>query len=782
MGKHPSMDRRHALASIRVLTVSLWCLLLAACGGGSNSTASNSLQPTAQEQAEAKAAALSGAFDTSNGTATLSWTDTVTTASAYQIEEEAGGTWSVVASVPGQQGSQKALTWSGTLAATATLRVEALVPGSSVVLQTGSGQQSVQVVVPSGSPAIVLSQSQPIWGNVGVSIGGGGTYSSVNYYVDLQSFGSSSTGPGYGVTLAASSLTTGSHLILARLATSADSYIELRLTVNVSPPQPPPPPPITVQVSKTGTPLAIYVTLAGPFVARSVTATINGTSLGSLSAPNSCKPGETCGTAYDAYQFTVNEPSGSYSVTAVATDSSNKTETTTLAATVDNPPTLTVSSPGNGAVLYGTLHLSGTFGTDKAGGATLTATLGSVPILKTTISQSGAAPFSANFDLTGVTTGGYTLTVTATDRSGEVTTAPVQVLVTSSAIFANSPLATLPQQATLLAAESATLLYQPQFGGPHLLSGGTDTVLAPVPSLPNAPSHWELANGYVFADNQSDVYMWAADGSVTNLSTLAGEAVQGASGLLSVQWPWALWTGPIPAAALVFYNVATGQEFNVALPAGSIGINPPAGFYLTQGQLHLYYSAQTQGGASLNIFTWSQSSGQSTAVTSGASNQYYYPQTDGQRVAWQIAGGAPNLNGEPLVALDIASSTQQTVSNDEVPGFVLADGLLAWFEITDPTSGNWDFKVSEGTTTTTVLTGTGYSNPTGTGGGNALTIIGTGGGVVAFGANSKIYAWSASHGLQVVCDFAPLKVLMSGTTLFVIPNAASNAVYTATLQ
>jgi hypothetical protein len=571
---HSTLNKRRTLASIPALTVSLWCLLLAACGGGG----SDSTQPTTQELAAGKAATLNGAFDTSNGMATLSWTDTFANAGAYQIEEQqAGGTWSVVASVPGQQGSQKMLTWNGALAATASLRVEAMVPGLSIVLQTASGQQSVQIVVPPSSVAITLGQSQPIWGSVQVSIGGSGAYSPVNYYVDSQSFGSSSTGPGYGVTLDTSSLTTGSHPILAKLATSADAYIELHLTVNVAP-----------------------------------------------------------------------------------------------------------------------------------------------------------------------------------------------------------PVATLPQQATLLAAEGATLLYQPLTGGPHLLSGTTDTILAPVPSTPNAPSRWILANGHVFADNQSNVYMWAADGSVTNLSMLSGEGTQGPGGLISVQWPWALWAGAPPTAAFVFYNVATAQELSIALPSGSIGINPPASFYLAQGQLSLYYSAATQGGAAYNIFTWSQSTGLSTAVTSGAGGQYS-PQTDGQRVAWQTAVASPNLFGEPLITLDITSNTQQTLSNDEIQGFVLAGGLLAWFEITDSTSGNWDFKVSDGATTTTVLTGTGYSNPAGRGGGNALSVVGTSSGVVAFEANSMVYSWSSAHGLQVIYDFTPLKVLMSGTTLYAIPNSA-NTVYTTTLQ
>src|SRR5260370_9008201 len=82
----------------------------------------------------------------------------------------------------------------------------------SVALQTTSGQGTLQLVVPATAPTITLSHDQPITGSVVVSISGGGTYSSANYYVDLNGFASSTTAPTYPVTLDTRTLTAGAPL------------------------------------------------------------------------------------------------------------------------------------------------------------------------------------------------------------------------------------------------------------------------------------------------------------------------------------------------------------------------------------------------------------------------------------------------------------------------------------------------------------------------------------------------------------------------------------------
>jgi hypothetical protein len=95
--------------------------------------------------------------------------------------------------------------------------VEATLAGYTVPLETPSPQDHILVAPPSTPPSIALDQSEPVSGNVGVSVSGGGTYTSVHYYVDLKSLASSTVAPTYAVTMSTAGFTAGSHLLLADL-------------------------------------------------------------------------------------------------------------------------------------------------------------------------------------------------------------------------------------------------------------------------------------------------------------------------------------------------------------------------------------------------------------------------------------------------------------------------------------------------------------------------------------------------------------------------------------
>ena len=161
-----------------------------------------------------------------------------------------------------------------------------------------------------------------------------------------------------------------------------------------------------------------------------------------------------------------------------ATDGNGVTATKTVTITVSNAPSLTLSTPIDGALVNGTLPIQGTFATDKQGATvSLSVTLGDLPVLST--SQS---PFSASFSLAGVTPGSYTLTATATDSTGQPTVVSRQVTVTSSASLVYTPIATLGEGAVIRAAGGSHVVYmdaaQTTF---HRLNGGTDTILAAAP-------------------------------------------------------------------------------------------------------------------------------------------------------------------------------------------------------------------------------------------------------------------------------------------------------------
>jgi hypothetical protein len=233
----------------RFSIVWLLCIVLYACGGdGSTSASTTPASPTPQQGVAAHSAKLTATYNTANNQATLSWSDTFPAGTSYSIQQQASdGSWSSLDAVPGTTGKGAALTWIRTINTSATLRVSVPETGYSVVLYTPSGNMSVMVAPPAKVPTITLSQAQPVSGNVTLSISSGSTYTEVQWFADLNSIGTSTQGPGYGVVLNASTLTAGSHLILAQLESSPDSYLQIRLTIQVENPE------VTVQAAVSGT-------------------------------------------------------------------------------------------------------------------------------------------------------------------------------------------------------------------------------------------------------------------------------------------------------------------------------------------------------------------------------------------------------------------------------------------------------------------------------------------------------------------------------------------------
>jgi hypothetical protein len=425
--------------------------LIVGCGGGSSS-GSNSTQPTAADTADAKAASMTLTYDPTTRMATLQWNDTFADASSYQVQDQSSsGAWQKLDSVPGQGGTGKSISWAQTVAVNTTLRVVAVLPNYVVPLETAGGQDSVQVTAPSGAPAIVLNQSQPVSGSVTASIGGGGSYVSVTYYVDLQAVGTSTQGPGYAVTFNTSTLTEGSHLLLARLETSPGSYVEIRLAMQVTQPA------LAISILSvnsggteySGGPALIDINITATAASgiTTVTGTVDGQVVGTLHAPNTCFS-DCAGGKPNAYVIVLpsaNYVSGAHTFGAQAIDGSGQSASTSVTAVVNNPPKLTLTAPINGVLANGSLLISGTFSSDKKNGAPkLAVTLGDVPVLNTTTS-----PFSTSFSLAGVTPGNYTLTATATDSSRDSSTVTALVSVTASAALSYSPLFELPPSSTL---------------------------------------------------------------------------------------------------------------------------------------------------------------------------------------------------------------------------------------------------------------------------------------------------------------------------------------------
>jgi hypothetical protein len=784
----------------KVLAVA--CVLqLAACGGGSGGSGGSGTtestpppsstttppppttpQPTAQDEANAKAAAVGASLNLSTGLATLSWTDTFATASGYNIQQQTDSTtWTTIDTVPGQGGNKQAITWSAAVNATQTLRVQAVETSYDVTLLTQSGQQQVQIAVPSPSPAIVLNQTQPVSGTVQVTVNNAGAYSSAAYYVDLLTLSSSTAAASnFPVNWDTTSTTNGAHLVIAALQANPDFNVQVRSSVQVANSA------VAISMSADGCTIVngggcpnptlygsfnpvilasgatVDVTATSAAGIQSVTLSMDGTLIGTLTTPMA---------GSNIYAFTISGASGQHVLTAQAVDNSGQSATTTGPITISNPPQLSVTSPVDGGLVNGTLHLAGTTTTDKSGAVTATATLGNLPVLSST-----AASFSADFSLSGVVAGDYTLTVTATDSTGLTATQSFIVTVTSSPSLVYSSAVSIGSNGILLATDPTSVVYQAPDGSVHLLSGSSDITLVTV-TTSNGLGQWALSNGNVFAlantGTQIDVVFFNTSGSRTDLGTLGPFNSNYVANLLTVHWPWALasyWTVPAGQATwtgtYTFFNAQTGQTLVPPLPEIS-GSEDKVDFFTSAAGLTLYYMTDLSSNGGFNpigIDSWNQTSNVITPLATGSLWQLR-PQTDGTRVAWEVGALGDETGPYSLISYDIASATQATLSTT-MTQFQLADGVLAWVESGSNTT---TIKASVGSTVTTI---------------SALTstvFYGTGGGYVLFAEASKLYVWSAAGGRQLVFDAVPDVARISGTTVY-FTNGKQQLLYSVPLN
>jgi hypothetical protein len=125
---------------------------------------------------------------------------------------------------------------------------------------------------------------------------------------------------------------------------------------------------------------------------------------------------------YSVSWNTTTVTNGTHALTAVARDAAgNTTTSTTVTVTVNNPdttaPTVSMTAPGGGATLTGTVTLSAN-ASDNLGVVGVQFKQGTTNIG----TEDTTAPYSVSWDTTGVTNASYSLTAVARDAAGNTTT------------------------------------------------------------------------------------------------------------------------------------------------------------------------------------------------------------------------------------------------------------------------------------------------------------------------------------------------------------------------
>lgn len=734
------------------------------------------------DRVQANQSKLTSTVDLANNTITLQWFDSFPSGTSYRIESQnSDGSFTLVESVPGVGGAGTAMQWQRAFSVPTVYRVVAVLPTSTVAIATPQGQSTVGASTTGDAPTIAIDQNEPVSGTAKLSVSSAKAYPKVFWYSDLRLIGTG-TGDGNPINWNTAAEANGPHLILAKIEVATDSYAEVRRSIQVANSN------LAVNAGVSGTTGTINVdaSASSQYGIAKVEAVFDDKPWGSLTAPNACSSRMGCGTTNNVFRFSVDAVtagSGNHTMVITATDGAGGSKSATVQVPISNLPTLTLTSPVDGAFVTGTLNISGTTSTDKAGDVTVVASLGDYQFLNTTNSS-----FTGSMSLAGLNPGSYTLTVRATDSTNAVTVIQRTITVASSSSLAYTPSFSLGTGGQLMATDGsnpAMLLYKASDGSYRMrnTSANTEVTLqntSEVPFLYN----WVLDNGKAFVDGGylgltsagytdcpvSCVYQWSADGVRSNLTTnnpykKTYEQHPAAHGGYVI---WANTSGSNPGS-YTLYDVNQGTYTKIAQPndANYIG-NWNFDFVVQNGVISFAYWAQTGGSgtsSTFDVFQWSSATKASTKLSSGTARNIY-PQTDGQTVAW-LQSPSGSTSSSTILSMPVAGGTVTTVSSTANENFQLRDGVLAWTETISTIKA---LKAQVNGTTHTI------SNLT------SSVLYGAGGGFVVYGESGKTYSWNASTKTsKLIIDAAPNRVMLTGSTLYFVMGG-SQTVYKLVLN
>ncbi len=327
-------------------------------------------------------------------------------------------------------------------------------------------------------------------------------------------------------------------------------------SIVVSPVAPPPPPvdttPPTVSITSPSTgatvsglvPLSANASDAGSGIAR-VVFKVDGTTIAT----------DTASPYASAWDSTL-ASAGAHTIQAIATDGSGNSTTSSIQVSIaappppadTTPPTVSITSPANGATVSGSVSIAASASDAGSGVARVV-----FKVDGTTIATDTASPYSAVWNATGAAPGAHTIQAIATDGSGNSTTSSIQVSIAAPPPPADT---TPPTVSITSPANGATV-------------SGSVSIAASASDAGSGVTSVEFrVDGQLIATDATGPYsaVWNATGAASGPHTIEVKAIDGSgnSTTSSIQVSIAAPPPPSPSTGTLTVSVRDGQGAPIA--------------------------------------------------------------------------------------------------------------------------------------------------------------------------------------------------------------------------
>ena len=370
----------------------------------------------------------------------------------------------------------------GTRARVAVLLVLSSFALVSTQARAQLGLGSLIVTMTSPDSGSTVSGTVPV--SASVSVIGLITVRGVQFKLDGANLGAEDTGAPYSVSWNTTTTGTGSHTLTAVARDLLGvQYTSNPVTVTVAN-APPPPPADTMPPTVSITSPSNGQTIAGTVTVRA-SASDNVGVVGVQFRIDDINFGaEDTSAPYSVSWNTASASDGSHTITAIARDAAGNRSPVSAPVTVTvsnaspppdtTPPTVSVTSPGNGQTIAGTVTVTAS-ASDNVGVVGVQFQLDGV----NGGAEDTTAPYSISFDTTTTNNGSHTITAVARDAAGNSKTSePVTVTVANNATPPPPP--PPPGSTTRFEETDPSITYAAAWtqDGTRSWSGGTATVSA----------------------------------------------------------------------------------------------------------------------------------------------------------------------------------------------------------------------------------------------------------------------------------------------------------------